>query len=371
MRILFLTEERISFSEPLVRGGAIHVRNVVEGLRDRGHDVFLLDWNGRPERPFQLSVDPRSRFVEGAIRTARRASTACRQRDIDVVVSKTRKTYLPGLLAARRRGVPHVVHVGSSLDRPVAGILDRLDMASFVARLRAPHDGYFVVCEHIASQLSARRIDRSRIFDVKNAVDTGRFHPDRTPIPLDDRFRRRLDETVPGTIRLGYVGGLHAYKGLDDFADALSRIGADCSVVIAGDGPERGRLERLFGDDAVFLGSVPYEQVPALYHAMDVFVLPSHTEGLPRVILEAQATATPPVATRVGGVSEVIDDGETGLLCAPNHPQVLAEAIGRLASDPDLRERIGAAARSRVASRYSWERLYDRYESYLGEVHDG
>ena len=367
MRVLFLTEERISFTDPLVRGGAIHVRNVVEGLRERGHDVFLQDWNDSPERPFQLSITPRSRFVEGPIRTALSAYQACQRRDVDVVVSKTRKTYLPGLIAARAAGIPHVVHVGSSLDRPVAGFLDRLDVASLAGRLRAPHDAYFVVCQYISDQLQRRCVDPDRIFDVSNAVDTNRFHPEKVSVPLESRFRDLL-ETRTVDVRLGFVGGLQPYKGLNDLAQALEMTTADCEVLVAGDGPERNRLERAFGDAALFLGSVPYDQIPALYHEMDVFVLPSHTEGLPRVILEAQATATPVIATRVGGVPEVVEDGETGLLCDPRRPAELESAIDRLAADPSERQSLGANGRTAVEEAFSWNRLYDRYDRYLERI---
>lgn len=368
MRVLLLTEERISFTDALTRGGAIHVRNVARGLGERGHDVILIDWNPEPERPWQLSVSPRTRFVDGPLRTFARAVAVGRTTDLDAIVSKTRKTYLPGLCAARRLGVPHVVHVGSSLDRPRAGVLDRVNMASFESRLRAPHDGYFVVCDHIAAQLRDRGVADDRIYDVKNAVDTDRFHPDRIPTDLDDAVGGQLPDGDDGTLRLGYVGGLQPYKGLGDLAAAMDDVAADCHLLVAGDGPARDRLERRFGDAATFLGAVPYEQVPALYHEFDAFVLPSHTEGLPRVVLEAQATATPVVATRVGGVPEVIEDGETGLLCEPRDPGSLAGAIGRLADDPPLRERLAENGRSAVEASYSWDALYERYEEYLTAV---
>jgi glycosyltransferase involved in cell wall biosynthesis len=368
MRILFLTEERISFSEPLVRGGAIHVRNVVTGLRERGHETFLVDWNETPEKPFQSSVTPRRRFVDGALRTAWHAVKVGRGGDVDVIVSKTRKTYLPGLLAARMLDVPHVVHVGSSLDRPVAGPLDRADMTSFVARLRAPHDGYFVVCDHIAGQLRDRGIDSGKIFDVKNAVDTDRFHPTNVPQSLDDLFRRRLPENEGNRLKLGFVGGLQPYKGLDDLAAAVERCDAHTSVIIAGNGSERGRLETTFDDIGCFLGAVPYEQIPAMYHEMDVLVLPSHTEGLPRVVLEAQATETPVIATSVGGVPEVVTDGETGLLCETRKPAQLSDAFERLANEEELRRRLASNGREQVVAAYSGDELYERYERNIETV---
>ena len=367
MRVLYLTEEDISFTDAMVRGGAIHVRNVVTGLRHRGHDVTLIDWNDAPERPFQASVAPRTRFVDGPLRTLARAIVVGKRQSVDVIVSKTRKTHLPGLVAARQLGIPHVVHVGSSLDPPVGGLRRRLDLASFVARLRAPHDGYFVVCDHIGSQLRTRGIEADRIFDVRNAVDIDRFHPERVPISLADRFRDRIEQVETG-LRLGFVGGLQPYKGLDDLATALERTTADWHLIVAGDGPERKQLERIYGAGATFLGPVPYEQIPALYHEFDAFVLPSHTEGLPRVVLEAQATGTPVIATRVGGIPEVVRDGETGLLCDSRDPIALANTLDRLAADGADRSRLGREGRAAVETDFSWDELYDRYEAYLERV---
>ncbi|MFC7237802.1 glycosyltransferase family 4 protein [Saliphagus sp. GCM10025317] len=351
----------------MVRGGAIHVRNVVSGLRKRGHDVYLLDWNSKPERSFQVSVDPQCRFVEGPLRTLIRAIRIGRRRAVDVIISKTRKTYLPGLLAARSLGVPHVVHVGSSLDPPVESLFGRLDLASFRTRLRAPHDGYFVVCDYIGSQLQTYGVHEDRIFNVLNAVDVDRFNPELVPTTLSERFENRIEVQESG-LCLGYVGGLQPYKGLEDLATALESVDADCKLIVAGDGPERRRLEQIFGETATFLGSVPYEQIPSLYHEFDAFVLPSHTEGLPRVILEAQATATPVVATRVGGVPEIVQDGETGLLCDPHRPDQLATVIDRLATDEREREWLGENGRTAVEKGFSWDELYDRYERALRQV---
>jgi glycosyltransferase involved in cell wall biosynthesis len=226
-----------------------------------------------------------------------------------------------------------------------------------------------VVCSHIGDQLREQGVDAERIFDVRNAVDVSRFHPDVVPTPLADRFRERIGVSGGSdTLTLGFVGGLQPYKGLADLATALERTSGDWHLLVAGDGPAHESLKGRLGQRATFLGSVPYEQVPALYHEFDAFVLPSHTEGLPRVILEAQATATPVIATRVGGVPEVIDDGKTGVLCEPHAPTELAAALDRLATNEDERTRLAEQGRAAVATDYSWPTLYERYERYLQQV---
>lgn len=364
MRVLYLTEEAITFSGTLVRGGAIHVRNVVSGLRERGHDAHLVDWSDDPEEAFQHSISPRVRPVEGATHTLCRAVQVGRKCDVEVIVSKTRKTYLPGLVAARRLGVPHVVHVGSSIDPPTNGLLNRFDAASFAFRLRLPHDAYLVVCDAIAEELRTLGV-RGTIHNVQNAVDTDEFRPD-APVEasswLEDALAEHADD-----FRLGYVGGLHEYKGVFDLASALQQT-EGVHLFVAGDGPARERFEREVGECATFFGAVPYEAIPAVYQGIDALALPSHTEGLPRVVLEAMAAETPVIATRVGGVPEVIDDGETGVLCDAHDPAALVEAIDRLATDEGRREVLGRNGRVAVETEFAWEQLYDRYEHDLERV---
>lgn len=365
MRVLYLTEEAITFSGTLVRGGAIHVRNVVSGLRDRGHEVHLVDWNDAPEVSFQHSVRPRFRFVEGAVRSYDRTVGVGRDVDADIVVSKTRKTYLPGFLAARRLGIPHVVHVGSTLSPATSSTTDRLDTASVTARLRLPHDAYLVVCERIASELRQFGIDGS-IFNVQNAVDATAFSRD-TDVDAPNWLTQAL-ASHEDSFRLGYVGGLHSYKGVFDLAEALERTTSDTHLFVAGDGPARESFESETGERATFLGSVPYEAIPSVYSAVNALVLPSHTEGLPRVILEAMANETPVIATRVGGVPEVIDNGQTGLLCDPHDPAGIADAVDRLAADAQLRDRLREAGREVVLESFSWAEMYDSYEDALFET---
>ena len=364
VNILSLTEEPISFSGTMVRGGQIHVRNVVEGLRERGHNVHLVDWNENPETDFQHSIAPRLRFGVDPTRTVRQAIRVGRNIDVDVVISKTRKTYLPGLATASILNVSHVVHIGSSLDPPVDGLLDRFDNVSFVSRIRAPHDAYLVVCDAISRELQQRGINPERIYDVRNAVDTDRFCPN-PDVTLETEVSKQLndcDEPI-----LGFVGGLFDYKGVFDLAAAIDQTETEPTVVVAGDGPARERFKAELGNDGIFLGSVPYEQMPAVYAIFDALILPSHTEGLPRVLLEAAATELPVVATNVGGVGEVVSDDETGLLCPPRQPEQLAARIDELFFERNPAA-LGEAARRKVLDEFTWAAQYDRYEQFLETV---
>ena len=122
---------------------------------------------------------------------------------------------------------------------------------------------------------------------------------------------------------------------------------------------------------AIMIDSVPHAQMPALYNASDLIVLPTYSEGLPNVALEAAAMAKPVVATRVTGCVDVVEDGITGVLIPPRDSVALEEAITRYLADPPLRMRHGVAARERVLARFApepiWEALRDEYLRLLTE----
>jgi glycosyltransferase involved in cell wall biosynthesis len=144
-----------------------------------------------------------------------------------------------------------------------------------------------------------------------------------------------------------YAGRLSPEKGIADLVEAAR----DLPLVVAGDGPLRGLVP-----DA--LGFVAHDRLERLYDAAAVVVLPSHREGLPLAVLEAMAHGRPVVATRVGGIPELVEDGVTGYLVEPGDREGLRAALERLLADPALRRRMGAAARQAVR-RCSWETVTD------------
>jgi len=145
------------------------------------------------------------------------------------------------------------------------------------------------------------------------------------------------------------------------------------TVVLVGDGPDRGELERQAGALAPgrvrFVGFVPHAEVPAWLAAADVLVLPSVYEELGSVLLEAMAAGLPVVATSVGGIPEVL--GDAGRLAAPGDPAALAAAVDHVLGDPALAARLGEAARQR-ATAFSWDilagRVLDLTGRWPGEV---
>jgi glycosyltransferase involved in cell wall biosynthesis len=214
----------------------------------------------------------------------------------------------------------------------------------------------------------ASGVPAERCVLVENGIEIDQYAR-RVP---QEEAKRRLG--VPtNSILLGAVGRLSPEKGFDKLLHAVQNLrqsGIDVNVVIAGDGDDRPRLERLIDDlglggRAELLGYCTDPRV--VYEALDGFVLSSLREGLPNVLLEAMALEVPVVATRVAGIPRLIQDGFNGLLVAPDSIGDLTTALARLARDGELRRRLGREGRRTVEDRYPFSvrmekiaRIYDR-----------
>lgn len=182
-------------------------------------------------------------------------------------------------------------------------------------------------------------LDPSRVDVVPNPAPELPEHPTR------DEARATLG--IDG-FALGVAGRLTAQKALGDTLEALARV-PDVALLVLGDGPERAKLERRAGelglaDRVRFLGAGTRDDVIALFRAVDAALLTSAWENLPHTLLEALATGTPVIATAVGGIPEVVRDGENGLLVPPRDIAAIASAIDRLVHDDALRASLAAAA---------------------------
>jgi glycosyltransferase involved in cell wall biosynthesis len=145
-----------------------------------------------------------------------------------------------------------------------------------------------------------------------------------------------------------YAGRLSAEKGVLELVEAAEGL----ELVVAGDGPLRARVPGA-------LGFVPHDELQGLYRRAAVVACPSRREGFGVACLEAMAHARPVVATNVGGLRDLVVDGETGLVVPPRDPAALRAALRRLLSDDELRRRLGAAGRERARDRFSWDAVTD------------
>jgi len=145
-----------------------------------------------------------------------------------------------------------------------------------------------------------------------------------------------------------YAGRLSAEKGVLELLDAAEGL----NLVVAGDGPLRDRIP-------FARGFVPHDELQQLYARAAVIACPSRREGFGVACLEAMAHGRPVVATHVGGLLDLVVDGETGIVVPPRDPAALRSALERLLVDPDLRRKLGSAGRDRARTHFSWERVTD------------
>ncbi|MFV2173546.1 glycosyltransferase family 4 protein [Actinomadura sp. LOL_016] len=183
-----------------------------------------------------------------------------------------------------------------------------------------------------------------------------------------------MPERIP-VPRIGYVGRLAERKGVDVLLRAFARLRdtTDAHLVVVGDGPERAKLQRLASrlhvdDRTHFLGFVPHDYVPRVLRELNVLALPSRREGPGSVLLEAMHSRVPIVASRTGGVPELVEHRRSGLLVSPGNPGELAAALRELLESRALARAVTVAARRRVNDR-TWDRLVHRvmdvYEGVL------
>jgi glycosyltransferase involved in cell wall biosynthesis len=167
---------------------------------------------------------------------------------------------------------------------------------------------------------------------------------------------------------LGSVGRMVPIKDHQTLlraAENLGEHGISVRLLLAGAGPELQRYQQFangsaeLSDRVVFVGSTI--EVPALLNALDIFVLPSLSEGMSNTLLEAMASSLPVVATNVGGNPELVEDGRSGWLFQPGDVSGLTAKLERLTKDPNLRQALGQAARNRAVEQFSLELMIDRY----------
>jgi glycosyltransferase involved in cell wall biosynthesis len=268
--------------------------------------------------------------------------------------------------------------------RSIASIRDTGDHLTPLRRAAQRHvcrlaDLVVANAEAVGRRLVAEGFDRRRLRVVHNGIVAGLARPRGAVESL------RAELGLPPASRLVTVmARFTTLKGIEYFLDAaasLARRFEDVRFLIVGDSVCIGRgsaayraaLERRaarlgLAGRALFLGF--RDDVADLLASTSISVLPSLSEGLSNVVLEAMAAGVPVVATDVGGNPEMVVDGETGFLVPPRNARALSTAIGRLLVDPLLARRLGAAGQRRAAAAFSFEAMVDKTRSLYGEVLD-
>ena len=360
-------------------GPAIHVTNLAAGLETRGYHTTLvagsLAW-GEDSMAFlaeRLGVSvvsvpeiQREISVLHDLRSVRRIASIVREERPHILHTHTAKAgaiaRAAALLAADAR--PPVVlhtfhgHVLKGYFKPGRTAVFR-EVERSLARAS---DVLVAVSPEVRDDLVELGVAPREKFAV---VRLGIPLAERLDDATAERDYRRLYGISPGAFVVGWVGrmtGVKATGAVLEIVRATRDRGVDAVLCMVGDGPDRDRLEQLARDlgvarECFFAGY--QSEIAGFYRLFDAFVLPSVNEGTPVSAIEALASGTPVVANRVGGVPDVVRDGEDGFLVEAGDVEGAARRLADLAADPALRARLGASGRARVLERYSVARLVD------------
>lgn len=361
-------------------GPALHVSYLASGLRERGYDTTLVAGTlARGEDSMAFVAEELGVRIERVPELGREIAPL---RDLRAAMHVARLI---------RRVRPQILHTHTAK----AGAVGRI-AAMLAGEARPPivihtfHGhvlrGYFDPLRTLGFRLLERWLARSttKLIAVSPQVrddlvalgvaPVEKFEVIRLGIELERRVEtgpdarsetRRLLGVPDDAFVVGWIGRMTGVKNTDAVLDAFRRLqddGVDAYLCLVGDGPDRDKLERRAHELGVvrrclFLGY--QEEVAPYYAAFDTMILPSVNEGTPVSAMESLAAGRPVVATRVGGIPDVVEDGQDGYLAEPGETRQLADQLARLARDPDLRERMGEHGRARVVDRYAVARLLD------------
>jgi glycosyltransferase involved in cell wall biosynthesis len=361
-----------------VGGPALHVSYLAAGLDERGYRTTLVAGDlARGEASMEFvardlgvstvavtTIRREPSPLRDALATVRLAQLIRRERP-HVVHTHTAKAGALGRVAtalARLPDRPVVVHTFHG--HVLRGYFGPVRSGGFrlLERLLASlSDALVAVSPEVRDDLVALGVaPRSKFAVVRLGIELEQ----RVAAPKDARVEARtLLGVPPERFLVGWLGRMTGVKRTEDVLLALARLrglGVDAALCMVGDGPDREALE----EHAHRIGVARHvlmlgyqEDVARWYAAFDAIVLPSGNEGTPVSVIEALAARTPVVATRVGGVPDVVRDGVDGFLVPASDVDAVAERLALLAGDPELRDRMGEAGRARVLARYAVDRL--------------
>ncbi|HEX7088087.1 MAG TPA: N-acetyl-alpha-D-glucosaminyl L-malate synthase BshA [Vicinamibacterales bacterium] len=359
-------------------GSGIVATELAVSLAARGHEVHVLSTEppfrfpeGQPGlffHPVETPSYPLFREPQYALSLATAIVQVSRRHHLDIVHAHYAVPHAAAAYLARQIMAAHptdrvprvmttlhgtdITLVGSdpSYSETVAFCIDQSDAVTAVSR--------------------SLKEDTCRALGITRPIDV-------IPNFLDvERFARRPGPPPAGPPRIVHMSNFRPVKRIDAVVDVFARVRAarPARLVLVGDGPElpgaQARLRQLGLDADVEIAGERLDVVDVLSGAA-VFLLPSATESFGLAALEAMACEVPVVASRVGGLPEVIDDGEAGFLHAPEDIEGMAHSVGRLLDDEELRQRMGTAGRWIAVERFSTEKIVPQYEEAYGRLDRG
>lgn len=369
----------IIYSYPPVLGGSeIEAQRVSEALQARGYRVKIVCAGGAPMPDVKEWIDPCGvpvriigggwpERVRGYIFALGTAWTLFKERNnYDIAYFLMQGIHLvPGLPVARLMGKRIVMKFACStlVEQMMKSPSGRIEMWF----LRRWASSILILNPGMVEEAKEVGLNLDLVEWMPNPVDTNDFRP-CTP---DERLRKRRELNLkPDTPVVVFVGRLHPQKELPWLVGAFAKVvkqRPDAVLALIGEGPLRdeiGALVRKSGieNNVIFTGRLDSKGVLNWLQAGDVFALISAIEGLPCVVVEAMSAGIPPVLSNIPAHTQLVDHEVHGLITELGNQDSIAQGLLRLLNDPDLRARLGAAARSRMLDQYSTPQVATRYE---------
>ena len=298
-------------------------------------------------------------------------------KEFDIIHLHGLRSYQNIIIAqlARKYGIPYVIQAHGTI--PAIGAwktIKKLYDITFGCKILNNASRAIALTSEEAREYESRGVPPDKIAIIPNGIDLSNY----AVLPPKDIFKEKIGIPKDKKIIL-YIGGIHWVKGIDILIKAYSyfknKLGYREAVLVLV-GPDHGYLNKAkvlarssgVSDSIIFTGPMYGKDKLSAYVDADVFVLPSRHEGFPMVLLEAWACGKPVIASRTGGLRELISDGETGILFEPENHKELAEKILYLLNDPAKAEEIGRKAKLLVERKYSINKIVEQIERVYHDV---
>jgi glycosyltransferase involved in cell wall biosynthesis len=354
------------------RGDVVRARQLIEALQAAGHEVRVVEDVARPGASLKVAgyrrvvqhLLPRrvalvlrdvGRWLHGRAHGRWVASVAREQR-ADLLIETQVHLAGSGSVAARATGLPLILDDCSpTLEDAVWGVGLPVLARRVLLRQAQAATAVVAVSGTLRQRLIQEGVPASKLRMVPNGVD-------RTSYRAVDRETSRSRLAVTGRCLVGFVGSFQPWHQVELLVEAVVRMrqGHPVHLLLVGDGMEREsvlEVSRRLGvsERVTAVGAVPLPRVPEMISACDVGVVPgSNDYGCPMKLFEYAAAGLPSIAPDLPPIREILEDGVTGILFPPGDVEALSAALARLAADPELRRRLGAAACDQVAAGASW-----------------
>ncbi|MCX5685849.1 MAG: glycosyltransferase family 4 protein [Candidatus Omnitrophica bacterium] len=354
-----------------IGGISKYIVSLSGALKEKGVDTVVASSGGNMEKELRergiphktLDMDTKFEFGPKVFKSAFMLTKIIRKEKVDVIHAHSRVSQVASSLASMMSGSPLVTTCHGYFKKRLRGIFD-----TWGKKVIAISDA---VRTHLEEDLGVKD---NRIAVIYNGVDIDRFSKKYSH---DETLAIKKSIGLKDAPAIGTIGRLSPVKGQIFFIQAMAKVAMkrpDAQAIIVGDGGEEDSLKKMvrsldLEESIRFIKSDP--DTHKYLSVMDVFVFPSVKEGLGLALLEAMAQGLPCVASNIGGISNVIEDGSTGILVPVGDAQAIADSITILLGDAGLRARLGERARALVGERFSIDSMTGKIVKLYEEVSKG